>query len=348
MTTPLTSIATGFAFLFSGTIARGEFEMWKNKDGKTAELELTGVNEGTLAFRTKAGKEVKLKLEDLAAEDQARAKAWKPVSPLKASFGYVTRLRGAEDSRIQLVFDLKPGPAMLSTAIKISNVKATVGGKPLEVREWLCRIDDGTSHDPFEDKPAKKGGEWTLLINAEGSFAGVALEDCEFSADLEVPCGKAPKEISATFPLPKGADLESDVEKTVDSFKVTVSAQSGPVYKKGKKGGARVGVTGYQLLARSTQMKENGESALGYDPVFHRAFVVKGKEFLDTIEPDQATDPIKVVVKYWSESSNVPLRLTKAAADKGRKPPGDPFDGPPGDGKDEGKGGKGGSDPFEE
>ena len=228
--------AAGIALFLTSATARGEFETWKNKDGKAAELELDGVDEGAagtqVRFLTKADKEVTLKLEDLAAEDQARVKEWQKLPPLKASFSHVKTRADANFPSLRFVFDLKGGIALPSHPVKLSNIKARVGETELEVKQWTSIVDDGS----FSEDAATKGAvnarrKWTLVITAEGDFSGLEVEACEFSADVEVACGKSPKEVSAMFPLPKGEDTEENVEKILDPLSVTVGTLYGADFR---------------------------------------------------------------------------------------------------------------------
>ncbi|RYD30599.1 MAG: hypothetical protein EOP87_16365 [Verrucomicrobiaceae bacterium] len=327
----LTIFAAGLALVLTSATARGEFEMWKNKEGKAAELEIADVEEGAggtqVHFRTKAGKAVTLKLEDLAADDQGRVKDWKKKPPLTATFAYVKSRPNAADPYVQFVFDLKGGIALSMHASELSNIKATVGGQELVVRHWTCIANDGSQDDdPFTQGPNSSERKWSLVVAADGSFGDVKVEECEFSADAQVPCGKSPKEVSALFRLPTGPFQDDEVEKALDPLTVTLGASMGPASKgSGKKvkkeEEAEEVVTGYHIMAGKTARNEDGNLSWDYSPVIHRAFVVNGKEYPARIDKDKATNPIKVVVKYWSESDNVPLRLTKAASNKGRTPP---------------------------
>jgi len=325
------SIAAGLALVLTSAAARAEFEMWKNKEGKAAELEITEVTEGAsgteVHFRTKAGKDVTLKLDDLAADAQVRVKDWKKKPPLTATFAYVKNRPDAADPYVQFVFDLKGGIALSMHPAELSNIKATVNGKELVVSHWVCLADDGGSGvDPFTQGPAHAERKWSLEVTADGNFGDVKVEDCEFSADAQVPCGKSPKEVSALFRLPKNAGFDEQQEKTLDPLTVSVGTFSGPAAKGAAKKVKKEDevenvVTGYHIMAGKTAKDEGGNLSWDFSPVIERAFVVNGKEYPARIDKEKATNPIKVVVKYWSESYNVPLRLTKAASNKGRTPP---------------------------
>lgn len=72
------------SLMFAGTAFAG-FEKWTNKDGKTAELELTSVTgEDELkvgAFKMRNGKTVSIKVTDLSAEAAQKLKSWTPPAP---------------------------------------------------------------------------------------------------------------------------------------------------------------------------------------------------------------------------------------------------------------------------
>ncbi|MEK7951757.1 hypothetical protein [Luteolibacter soli] len=358
MKTFLGPFAAGVALalvLALGTTARCEFEMWKNKEGKAAELEITGVDDGAagtqVRFRTKAGKEVLFKLEDLAAEDQVRAKGWKAKPPISASFGYVTDwpalVSGVEAGKpvLQFTFDVKGESALAHSDIKISNPKLSAGGKELEVTKWSGVVDDGTFlRDPFATPPAGlQGRKWSLVITAEGEFAGVTLTSCEFSADVEVYCGRAPKEITTTMPLPKATSFEAEEEqhhekKKVDPFTIEIGTSFWPLPgKKDKDDGV---VTGYHLGAVENPEMLDLVPDGGGEPVISTAFVVKGKEYPNAIYKKDITSPATILVKYWSEGYAVPLKLSKAASNRGRNPPPKPEVNAGGEGEG------GGKDPF--
>ena len=327
--TLLAPLAAGIALALAPAIARADFEMWKNKDGKAAELEITGLDEGTagtqVRFRTKAGKEV------LSPDDQGRAKAWKAHPPVSATFGYATNRPGppvlvqSGTPGLQFVFDLKGQSAMALSPLKISNPTLRIAGKTLEVTKWSGMVDDGTSEaDPFATPPsAWPVRKWSLVVIAEGDFGNVVPQACEFSADVEVSCGKSPKEITTTLPLPKADKFDDDeglqdTEKIVEPITIKVGTAFWPLPgKKDKDDGV---VTGYHLVV-VTNAEKVDLNAGAAEPVFSQAFVAKGKEYPNAIYKMNATNPVTIVVKYWSESFKVPLHLSKAASNKGRTPP---------------------------
>ena len=333
--TQLVPLAAGFALILTSATARAEFEMWKNKDGKSAELELTGVEVaagGTqVNFRTKAGKDVVFKLENLSPEDHPRVKAWHERNTLVASFGYATNqpLAIAEvepaldpgKAPLVFVFDLKGEIALPLSRLKISNGKIVADGKELIVGKWTGVVDDGNSQrDPLNTPPpGPPARKWSLVVKAEGDFGEVDPSTCEFSADVEVATGKSPKEVTASMALPKAASFNDEDslqrgEQVADPFTIRLGTAFWPL--PGKQGDGSV--TGYQFTVVTDPAKLNlGEGA---DPVISRAFVVKEKSYPWSIYKGDAEDPVNVVVKYWSEASTTTLKLTKAASNKGKPP----------------------------
>jgi hypothetical protein len=339
MKTLFKSFAAGLALVLTAAIARADFETWKNKDGKAAELEITGVDEGSsgaqVHFRTKAGKDVIFKIENLAAEDQARALDWKSRRTLVASFGYATNeplpiaeVEPALDPAkppLLFIFDLKGEIALSLSRLKISNGKIMADGKELIVGKWTGIVDDTNFRcDPVNTPPpGPPARKWSLVIKAEGDFGSVDPSTCEFSADVEVSCGKSPKEVRMTMPLPKGENFNDDDslqrgEQTVDPFTIRMSSAFWPL--PGQKDNNTGKVTGYSFIVVTNPEKlDVGFGTEG--PVISRSFVVKGKEYPWSIYKSDATDPVDIVVKYWSEAYTVPLQLSKAASNKGRTPP---------------------------
>jgi hypothetical protein len=157
--------------------------------------------------------------------------------------------------------------------------------------------------------------EWSIIVTAMGNFPEVEeAAVCEFSADVEVMCGKSPKEVVTTMPLP--ADPAHHLEvKEVEPFSIRMVRTDYPVPdKKGET------ATGYFLVVMPGEKKiDLGDGVLR--PAFSEAFIVNGKEHPRCVFKDQVTDPAKVVVKYWSEAYKVPLHLSKAASNTGRTPP---------------------------
>jgi len=337
MKTHFAPFSAAIALVLTAAIARADFETWKNKDGKAAELEIVDVNEGAagtqVLFRTKAGKEVVFKIENLATEDQARAKTWKERRTLVATFGYATseplaiaEVEPALDPGkppLLFIFDMKGEIALPLSRLKISNGKIVADGKELIVGKWTGVVDDGNSQrDPANTPPpGPPARKWSLVIKAEGDFGTIDPSTCEFSADVEVTCGKSPKELNTTMPLPKAEGFNDDgqlqrEEKTEDLFTIRMSTAFWPLPGEKDKGDGKV--TGYNFIVVTDPAKLNlGEGA---DPVISRAFVVKGKEYPWSIYKRDAEDPANVVVKYWSEAYTVPLKLSKAASNKGRTP----------------------------
>ena len=133
------------------------------------------------------------------ASADVRAEGAKP--PVEASFAYATDWAARASaidpsvSVLQFVFDLKSDCAMGGN-LEVSNATVSVGGKKLEVGMWQgIAYDGGHEFDPERTLPPAPPNKWSIIITALGDFGKVDPASCELSADIEVTCGKSPKEV---------------------------------------------------------------------------------------------------------------------------------------------------------
>ena len=246
--------------------------------------------------------------------------------PVEVTFAYATDWAARASaihpsvSVLQFVFDLKSDCAMAGN-LEISNAKVSVAGKALEVGMWQGIAYDGSDEfDPERTPPPAPPDKWSMIITALGDFGKVDPGSCEFSADIVVTCGKSPKEVSTMMPLPKGKSTAENptghIElKEVEPFDIRIVKKSYPSL-------TRIGdsVTGY-YLAVMPELETFGWGHVALWATFSEAFVANGKEYSRCLSKREATDPVRVVVKYWSEIYKVPVHLSKAASNKGRTPP---------------------------
>lgn len=258
------------------------------------------------------------------ASADVRAEGAKP--PVEVNFAYATDWAARASaidpsvSVLQFVFDLK-SDCGLAGDLEVSNATVSVGGKKLEVGMWQGIVyDGGHEFDPERTPPPAPPDKWCIIITALGDFGKVDPASCELSADIEVTCGKSPKEVRTMMPLPKGKSTgenpTGNIElKEAEPFEIRIVKKSYPSL-------VRIGdsVTGYYLAVMPDEEKLGlGDATLW--ATFSESFVANGKEYPRCLLKDQAADPVQVVVKYWSEVYKVPLHLSKAASNKGRTPP---------------------------
>ena len=207
------------------SVALGDFEVWKSKDGKPADLELVDVTddkgERAAEFLNRGGKKVVLKSSDLDASGQERLAAWKPVAirfhrfdeskddPSQAGSGGLSLSYLFVVSGTNFV-GVKPGSVVLET-FKLGD------GKDL-ARSVSCRMNTEAMNTT---------GSEGRLLTFEWGGAGSGAGKAEISGRATVLT--ATKEVTGSVELaiglPKGGGSVESQKAEIGPYKVWLSRQ---------------------------------------------------------------------------------------------------------------------------
>jgi hypothetical protein len=275
------------------------FEKWTNKDGKTAEMEISGFSgSGTdtqVHFKTRASKEISLALSDLSTADQVRARKWRPR--------FETRYLKSDldDSNISFSFDVA-APGFIGAAKTPVEVKRfTLGAGTITATDW----SGGISQDPFASEVPLKGSN--LVIRAKIDPAKLderSIDRTDLEATLYMQQGGTPKELTATFDLPTGMSDRKFQE--LGPFRVALIGRPKPSDSPfGKPVDAGKKIEEYAVVVAEDDPR-----------IISQTIVAGGKDYTDSVEVAKANGPVKVIIKYWSEVREVPVTLTKKPGQK--------------------------------
>ncbi len=191
----------GLILLVFSVAAMAEFELWKNKDGKEAELELLDVIETngvrSAQFETRAGKIVTLRESELGDDEKARLKDWKP---------YAIRFEDLNDGR-----DDPFGSNDLFSFRFVATGKHLVAVKPGSVRVQSLKLAGG------KDVASQAG----CLLN--GVVGGGAEGVRERGLSIELRSGLAPEEFQRAA-IGGSATLITSSRQVTRSAKIAVPA----------------------------------------------------------------------------------------------------------------------------
>jgi hypothetical protein len=307
------------------------FEKWTNKAGKTAEMELSGMEEKAgkvlLRFTTRSGSAVSFDLQDLSEADQLRARQWKPGGALRAKYrSYRVLASGGDQTEFVLTYEASDGNFAVNAPVEAIQPSLKVGGQPVQVDG--CDAMFEYVFDPFSEEGKKEAAEGPpkLELRIKARMREVDIESCEFGCELDCRAGANRNQVSGFFVAPKE--------------RVGERQQLGPL-------SVRMAQSYYAVA--EDDPRDHGDLAGYYmwidrDPetdgdqdesVISRTFVVNGRERGEHLEPEQAGGRIQIRVDYWSDLHAKRISLNKSAAEKGVKvvvP--DPFE----DGRKEKKG----------
>jgi hypothetical protein len=213
----------GFWILLLPSVALGDFEVWKNKDGKPADLELVDVtgNEGdkTAEFRTRGGKKVVLKSSDLDASAQERLAAWKPVAirfhhfdegkndPFQAESGGLSLSYTFAVSGTHLV-GVKPGSVALES-FKLAD------GQDL-TRSVSCRMNTGAGN-------TSGSADQVFTFDWGGAGGGAEKAEIRGRATVVTATKEAVGSAELAIGFPKGDDSVESQKVEIGPYKVWLS-----------------------------------------------------------------------------------------------------------------------------
>lgn len=281
--------------------ASADFETWTNRDGKAVEMKVLSVDEekGAVEFETRSGKRAIMQISKLRDEDQARLKNWMPtVEPKFIEVKRETR-RTPKGVFPALVFDYTVDSPNLIDAQKVSVKKCMIGGNAVEFPHWTT---SGYS-DPFLKEADK--GQYEFSVNGIGEFADAPLGDSELEAEVTFRFGFKPKKVHSFFSIPKTDDPEWQqmgplrVRLVPSRWSVDADAPDDAVGE----------LSGYYI-------QTNGED-FNTHLVAEQVIVSNGKEYKNEVEVGQAAQKMKVVLTYWSEVREVPVKVVKMPGQKG-------------------------------
>lgn len=242
----------GFWIFLLPSVALGDFEVWKSKDGKPADLELVDVTEDkgerTAEFLTRGGKKVVLKNSDLDASGQERLAAWKPVA---------IRFHRIDEGK-------ESGGLSLNYIFVVSGTNF-VGVKPGSVVLEIFKLGDGQNlarsvSCRMNAEAVNTTGSEGRLVTFEWGGAGGGAGKAEISGRATVVT--ATKEVTGSVELaigqPKGGGSVESQKAEIGPYKVWLS-------KLGPFTGGKFGIILHVLDSRNPGQRK-GDGASPSDP----------------------------------------------------------------------------------
>ncbi len=286
-------------FLLGASAAYAEFARWTSKDGKTAELEFlkleTKGETETVSFRTRAGKTVTMNLADLQEADRERARAaGATAAPTPAPFP-VNGATAALEVYFQKASGQPPRPKKGEDPGAPASIDFTFGVRCAEGGTFASLKADTLEVQPFEvggKKVSPKNWKVTqssgtsISLSTTGNFDVTKLAGSKVSAKVTALAGSGKKSERQELKVPK----DSSKPSTGKIGPFTVSVTRGPAaVQVSLDAKDRSKVISYWLDGA----KENGGTTL------------------DLLKVDKT---VTVIVDYWEEIKEVPLKLEGTAS----------------------------------
>lgn len=278
--------------LLGATAAHAEFARWTSKDGKVAELEFLKLEKKgeaeTVSFRTRAGKMVTMSLEDLQEADRERARA-ASTTPFPVKGAGAVLEADFQKASGQPAKPKKDGEEARPPSIEfLFTVRGTAGGTFTALKRETLEME------PFEIGGKKvspknwqiaQGPNSTLSLTTSGNFDVAKLSGSKLSASVTVVAGSGMKTERLELKVPKDESKPSTGK--VGPFTVHLTRD------------VRQVTVGIDAKDRSQVISYRLDGA------------PNGGASLDLLRVDKT---VTVIVDYWEEVKEVPLKLEGTAA----------------------------------
>ena len=291
------------------------FETWTNKAGKTAEMELSGVEEKEgavlLKFTTRSGAILPLDLQELSEADQLRARQWKPGGNLRAKYrSYRVVDNYGEQMEFVLTYEAADGQFAINAAVEATHPILKVRGQPIQVD--ACDAMFAYKFDPFSDEGKKesKEGSPKLGLWIKARMREEDIESCEFLCELDCRAGSNRKQVSGFFVAPREKEGQ---RQQLGPLSVRMAQSYSSVAEDDPRDHGDL--SGYYMWIDRDPETDGDQD----ESVISRTFLVNGKECGDYLELKQASGKIQIRIEYWSELHQKRISLTKSASEKGVK-----------------------------